>query len=156
MNVRDNSIIVCDQNTKNEILKQTFHQKKLFNTTFFSLEEFKNRFFFKITDQAVLYASKFLKMSYKNAKVIVKNIYYVDLNDEYTDNKLLQLQSLKKELIEKDLLEFDNLFAQFIKDKSIYVIDMFLDVFAKKASSPSYFFFPLPLLYVNTFHYLSL
>lgn len=132
MKLKENSIIVCNQNTKKKILEVNFNQKKLFNATFFTLEEFKSRFCFKIIDQAVVFAANFLNISYKNAKIIVKNLYYIDIEEEYSDEKLIQLQSLKNELINKNLLEFDDLFIEFISGKEIYVIDLFLDNFHKE------------------------
>lgn len=129
MNIKENSIIICNQNTKKRILEKNFHQKKLFNATFYSLEEFKNKICFKITDEAVFFAAKFLNISYENAKVIVPNLYYVDCHEEYLDKKLIELQMLKNKLIDNKLLEFDLLFKEFIKGKDIYLIDLLLDNF---------------------------
>ena len=127
---KENSIIICNQNTKKRILEDNFRQKKLFNATFFSLQEFIERLCFKITDEAITYSKHFLNTSYENAKIIVPNIYLIDLEEEYCDSKLLELQNLKKELIFNGLLEFDTLFKEFIKDKTIYLIDLFLDNFS--------------------------
>ena len=74
---KENSIIICSQNTKKKILEDNFRQKKLFNATFFSLQEFINRLAFKITDEAIVYSKNFLGISYENAKTIVPNIYYI-------------------------------------------------------------------------------
>ena len=107
MIIKENSIIICNQNTKTRILEENFSKKKLFNATFLSLEEFRNKFYFEITDEAYVFAAKFLDTSYENAKVIVPNIYYIDVNEEYSDEKLINLQTLKKFLIENKLLKFD-------------------------------------------------
>ena len=129
MIIKENSIIICNQNTKTRILEENFSKKKLFNATFLSLEEFRNKFYFEITDEAYVFAAKFLDTSYDNAKVIVPNIYYIDVNEEYSDEKLINLQTLKKVLIENKLLKFDSLFKEFIKEKEIYIIELFLDKF---------------------------
>ena len=92
MNIKENSIIVCDRNTKRKILKQSFQEKKLFDYTFITPSDFKNRYYFKITDQAVVFAMQFLSMSYANAKQIINSIYYIDEDITYTDSKLMQLQ----------------------------------------------------------------
>ena len=114
MIINENSIIICNQNTKNKILEANFREKKLFNATFFSLEDFRNRLLFKITDEAMVYSADFLNVSYENAKVIAPYIYYIDSNANYTDSKLINLQSLKKELDIRGLLEKDDLFKTFI------------------------------------------
>ena len=126
---KENSIIICNQNTKKRILEDNFRQKKLFNATFFSLQEFINKLCFKITDEAIVYSQKFLKTSYANAKVIVPYIYYIDLEETYSDSKLVELQNLRKELDAKKLLEYDSFFKEFIKDKTIYIVNLFLDNF---------------------------
>ena len=132
MIINENSIIICNQNTKNKILEANFREKKLFNATFFSLEDFRNRLLFKITDEAMVYSADFLNVSYENAKVIAPYIYYIDSNANYTDSKLINLRSLKKELDIRGLLEKDDLFKTFISGKEIYVIDLFLDDFYEK------------------------
>ena len=132
MNIKENSIIVCDRNTKRKILKQSFQEKKLFDYTFITPSDFKNRYYFKITDQAVVFAMQFLSMSYANAKQIINSIYYIDEDITYTDSKLMQLQVLKRKLIEEGLLEFDLPFIDFIKGKNIYLINIFLDKYMKK------------------------
>ena len=126
---KENSIIICNQNTKKRILEDNFRQKKLFNATFFSLQEFINKLCFKITDEAIVYSQKFLNTSYANAKVIVPYIYYIDLEETYSDSKLVELQNLRKELDAKKLLEYDSFFKEFIKDKTIYIVNLFLDNF---------------------------
>lgn len=128
----NNSIIICNQETKTKILKANFENKKLFNHTFISLSDFISRYTFKITDQAVVYAMRYLSQSYKNTLVIIKNIYLIDLDSTYNDSKLILLQNLKRELINEGLLEIDNLFKGFIKGKKIYLIDQFLDVLNTK------------------------
>lgn len=127
MNIKENSIIICDKNTKKNILKQSFLEKKLFDYTFITLSDFKSRYNFKITDEAIVYAMEFLLTSYENAKQIINSIYYIDIEATYKDQKLIQLQELKVKLIEQNLLEYDTLFKEFIKGKDIYIIDLFLD-----------------------------
>lgn len=127
----DNSIIICNQNTKVHILKENFNNKKLFNYTFISLSEFIKRYTFKITDKAVIFAMEYLSLSYKNALTLIDNIYYVSLDSTYNDSKLILLQDLKRKLIENNLLEFDPIFKEFIKGKKIYLVDQFLDCFSE-------------------------
>lgn len=128
---KENSIIICNPSTKQNILEKSFLEKKLFNYTFITLNDFKERYYFKISDAAIVFAMNFLNCSYDNAKLITSNIYYVD-DKEYSDEKLINLQNLKKELISHNLLTFDPYFIEFIKGKNIYVVNMFLDNFNAK------------------------
>lgn len=126
---KENSIIICSDNMKMDILKRNFEEKKFFNYTFISLKDFIERYTFKITKEAIVYAMQYLSLSYKNTKTIIQNLYYIDCNDEYNDEKLNRLKGLKKELDDKRLLDYDLYFNEFLKDKNIYLIDQFLDIY---------------------------
>lgn len=128
----NNSIIICDESVKRNILKRSFDEKKLFNYTFLSLNEFKNRYLFKISDEAVIFSMEYLALSYENSKKVIQDIYLIDENTLYKEDKLNKLKELKKELLSRKLLEIDELFLHFIKDKNIYLIDCILDNFEEK------------------------
>lgn len=128
---KENSIIICNNSVKTNILTECFKQKMLCNYTFINLDDFIKRFTFRITDEAVVFAMKFLNMSYKNTLAIINNIYYIDSEKEYMDEKLVLLSELKKTLIEQGLLEYDLYFKEFINGKNIYLVDQFLDVLQK-------------------------
>ena len=59
MRFKNNSIIICNQSTKKKILESNFLEKKLNDFTFIDLESFKERFYFKISYKAIIYAMKF-------------------------------------------------------------------------------------------------
>ncbi len=111
------------------ILKKSFEEKKLFNYTFISLDDFISRYTFRITNEALIFAMNYLSLSYQNTKAIIKNIYYIDSKKEYNDDKLELLKGLKNALVDNDLLEYDFCFKEFISGKTIYLIDEFLDVY---------------------------
>ena len=125
----DNSIIICSNDEKKNILRKCFSQKKLWNYTFFTKKEFKERFYFKITKKAIAYAMSFYNTTYDIASVLIENIYYVDINCEYKDRKLIDLVSLKKNLLYAGLLELEPNFKELIKGKDIYLLETDLDVF---------------------------
>ena len=122
-------LIICNNEVKEKILRKAFDEKRLFSYTFLSMNSLKEKLFFKITTEAYLYAAEFLKCSYANSKIITPSIYYVDVNEVYEDSKLIQLQTLKKELIENDLLEFDMLFETFLTRKKVYIYQEEFDNF---------------------------
>ena len=131
INFCDDAIIICNNNIKNKILKDAFKEKRLFNYTFYSVNNFKEKYYYKITKEAYIYASKFLNLSYQNSKLITPAIYYIDLDNDYNDSKLKQLQLLKKALKENNLLEFDSLFHAFLLRKKLYIYQRDLDYFTK-------------------------
>ena len=54
-------------------------------------------------------------------KVYLNNLYVIDINKEYKSNKLIFLKELKKELIENNLLLFNNNFKRYIENKEIII-----------------------------------
>ena len=122
-------LIICNNEVKEKILRKAFDEKRLFSYTFLSMNSLKEKLFFKITTEAYLYAAIFLKCSYANSKIITPSIYYVDVNEVYEDSKLIQLQTLKKELIVNDLLEFDKLFEALLTRKKVYIYQEEFDNF---------------------------
>ena len=52
------------------------------------------------------------------ARIYLDNIIYIQ-NKEYKSNKLNKLKDLKEELISNNLLTFDNLFTNYLKNKRI-------------------------------------
>ena len=53
---KENSIIVCNENVKKNILKRNFEEKKLCNLTFINIDEFIKRYTFKISKEAIIYS----------------------------------------------------------------------------------------------------
>lgn len=128
------SIIICNQKLKEDILKEAFLSKRIANYKFFSFNDIKEKLYFKITKQAIIYAMDFLGMSYQNTKLILSNIYYLD-DSFYDDPKLKLLSELKDALYNNNLLEFDHFFISSIKNKDIYILQNTYSNFEEKMIS---------------------
>ena len=46
INFCDDAIIICNNNIKNKILKDAFKEKRLFNYTFYSVNNFKEKYYY--------------------------------------------------------------------------------------------------------------
>ena len=132
MQFKNDSIIICSAGTKRKLLEKNSGKFPLFYATYFDLKSFKEKYYYKISNKAVIEAMNFLNMSYSNAKIISQYIYFVDENrDDYNDKKLIMLKNLKRQLQSKKLLEYNPIFNKLIEGKDIYVFDLFLDNFYK-------------------------
>ena len=68
------------------------------------------------------------------AKVYLKNMYVIDTNKDYKSSKLNLLKELKIDLISNNLLKFNNIFRDYIKDKEIIIKNYYdLDKYEEEA-----------------------
>ena len=134
-------LIITTNEEKKNILKTIEKENKLHRIKFMSKDEFFSHYYFKITDEVYLYLMEKYEYKYDVVTRYLNYLYIIDINEQYTEEKLIFLQKLKKELIEKNLLVFNNGFKEYLKDKEIEVLsyerlekyeeDVFLSLNAK-------------------------
>lgn len=128
-----NKIIICPNEEKLNILDKLNNSNELHNIKFMTIKEFIDNYYFSYTEEALFYLIKKYKYNIDVAKVYLKNLYFIDINKEYKNNKLLFLRDLKKELLENNLLIVNNTFKEYIKDKEIEVKNYYnLDKYIEK------------------------
>ena len=128
-----NKIIICPNEEKLNILDKLNNSNELHNIKFMTIKEFIDSYYFSYTEEALFYLIKKYKFNIDVAKVYLNNLYFIDINREYKNKKLLFLRDLKKELLENNLLIVNNTFKEYIKDKDIEVINYYdLDKYIEK------------------------
>ena len=85
------------------------------------LEEYKKNYFFNYNNMAIDYLMTKYQYNLDFAKIIMNNLYAIDLDKKYNSTKLVRLQEIKKDLIEHDYLIFNPLFRKYIKNKKVIV-----------------------------------
>ena len=125
--ITNNSIVICNQNYKLEILK---NMKKLINVKFISMEEFIKSYYFDYDEKTILYMIKKYNLKYDIALEYLNNLIYVE-DKIYNIDKLDYLVNIKKDLIDNNLLIFNNKFKNYIKDKEIIIYKYSLSKFEK-------------------------
>ena len=128
LNIKHETIIICNDNYKRNLLKQFNETTSLYQVHFMSLNEFKKKYYFDYNYKTILYLMNKYNYKYEVAKIYLDNMYYVSDN-EYESDKLNLLVKLKKELNDNDLLIYDEYFRNYIKDKDIIVYKCDLDKF---------------------------
>lgn len=103
--VNKTKIIVCNEEVKKEILTFNFTNKLLENIKIISPEEAIDMMLLKIdTVAAKYYIKKNYSISIEEATDIVKVMSNIDTESEYLDNNLNKMQSMKKELMEQNIV----------------------------------------------------
>ena len=116
--IENNSILLIPNTKKEEIIKK-INQKHL-NIKTMTLQEFIKKYTFNYNEKTIYSLMKKENIKYDIAKNYIDNIYYVESKD-YNNIKLNKLVEIKKYLEENNLLTYDNLFKNFIKNKKIYI-----------------------------------
>ena len=136
-NIKDNSIVICNNNCKVEILKNI---NKMINIKFMDINEFIKNYLFDYDYNTILYIMNKYGVDYEVALEYINNLYYIE--DTLYNNKLDFLVKLKKELIENKLLIFNYKFKNYIKDKNIvvykYNLNKFEEYLLSKIDNVSY------------------
>ena len=122
MNIKDNSIIVCEKSYKDSLLKRLKDNKLFLNVKFYTKKEFLANYLFDYKDETLLYLIN--KYGYKVdiAKMYLNNLYYIDETKSYLDQRLQKLVELKIDLKESGLLVYNPLFKDYLNNKNIYVL----------------------------------
>ena len=114
-------IIICPNEYKLRVLEDLNKDNILHNYKFMSREEFLKNYYFDYDENALFYLINKYNYNLDVAKVYLKNMYVIDINKDYKSSKLKLLKELKIDLISNNLLKFNNIFRDYIKDKEIII-----------------------------------
>ena len=103
-NIKNNTIIICNSSYKMQILESI---KKLINIKFMSMDEFIKSYYFDYDEKTILYLIKKYNIKYEIALEYLNNLIYIE-DKNYNNEKLDFLVNLKKELMDNNLLIFNN------------------------------------------------
>lgn len=84
-----------------------------------SLEEFSKKVTFSYDERTIYYLMKEYDYNYSTALVYLDNLYYI--SDKLDNNKMNKLKKIKNYLDKNNLLIYDDLFRNYVKNKEIYI-----------------------------------
>ena len=116
--IENNSILIIPNSKKKNIIKEL--NKKQLNINIMALNELIKKYTFDYNEKTIYKLMQKENIKYDIAKNYIKNIYYIK-NKNYNNKKLDKLVNIKKYLEENNLLIYDNLFKNYIKNKKIYI-----------------------------------
>ena len=129
-----NKLIICPNSEKLKILSKLSKDNNIYNIKFMSKSEFISNYYYKFDEKSIFYLMKKYNLHIDVAKVYLNSLYGIDILKVYEDNKLEFLKSIKKDLIDNDLLIINNSFKDYISNKEIEVINYYdLDLYEEKA-----------------------
>jgi len=131
----EKTIIICPNYVKKTVLKEIDKRNKLINVKLYSLDELKRFLCFDYDINAILYLMDKYNYSYDVSKYYIDNLYFIE--DKFYDNEKLDLLvKIKKELVDNNLLLFNNLFKKAYKNTNFIVFGYdYLDSFNKRILS---------------------
>ena len=115
------TLIVCPNDLKNVILERLSEEKKIIDVKFTDRNEYRKRWFFDYDTEALRYVTDRCHLSIDNARELLQNLYYVEPDKVYGNEKLDGLVRLRKELDERGLLIYDPLFHRQVKERKVIV-----------------------------------
>ncbi|MBR2678644.1 MAG: hypothetical protein IKE63_04425, partial [Bacilli bacterium] len=107
---------------------------ELSNVKYMTKEEYLNKYYFNYDERALYYLMDKYDLNIDVAKVYLNNLYVIDINNTYKDNKLSFLKNIKLDLIKNNLLSFSKNFKKYLEDFNIEVNGYYdLDLYEEEA-----------------------
>lgn len=112
-------IVLVPNNIKNNIIKISRLKYYNYNIKYMTIEEFISKVTFTYNEETIYNLMKKYNYNYSTALVYLDNLYYI--NNKLDNNKMNKLKEIKDYLDNNNLLIYDNLFKEYIKNKEIYI-----------------------------------
>lgn len=112
-------ILLIPNNIKNKVIKKVRDKYFNYNIKFMSLEEFSKKVTFAYDEKTIYYLMREYNYNYSTALVYLDNLYYI--SDKLDNNKMNKLKEIKNYLDENNLLIYDDVFRDYVKNKEIYI-----------------------------------
>ena len=115
----NNKIIILRDELKNNFLNNI---NSLLNVKIITLSELKKKYYFDYDKKALYFISKKYNVIYDVSKKYMESIYLI--NEKYHSKKVDFLRKIKDELIDNNLIEYNELFHEFLKNKDIVIYNI--------------------------------
>ena len=118
----DNSILICPNNIKDEIIKNKSINNIYTNIKFMSKEDLIKGFYFSYDIEAIYYLVNNYNYSFDLANEVLDNLCYLTINNvKLESDKLIKLYSIYNELKNNKLLNKNDYFKHLFNGKKIYI-----------------------------------
>ena len=118
----DNSIYIVPNSLKLKLLDLLSKDRNIYNITFISLEKLEKHYFFDIKEEALLYLLDKTNENIDVLKLMLKNLYKIDITKEYKETKLNNLKNLYFDLKDNNYLFFDKGYSDYLSTKNIFIL----------------------------------
>lgn len=118
----DNSILICPNNIKDEIIKNKSINNIYTNIKFMSKEDLIKGFYFSYDIEAIYYLVNNYNYSFDLANEVLDNLCYLTINNvKLESDKLIKLYSIYNELKNNKLLNKNDYFKHLFNGKKVYI-----------------------------------
>ena len=117
MNIDNNTILVT--NNINRTILSVRDSSKFLNVKFMTLNDLRNNYYFFYDKKTIFYLMNKYNYDYDVCIEHLNNLYYV--NDKLNNDKVNFLINLRKELDNNNLLIYNDLFKDYLRDKNIII-----------------------------------
>ena len=118
----DNSIYIVPNSLKLKLLDILSNDSEIYNITFISLEELEKHYFFDIKEESLLYLLDKTNENIDVLKLMLRNLYNINVTNDYKETKLNNLKGLYFDLKDNNYLVFDKGYKEYLLTKNIYII----------------------------------
>lgn len=130
---KDNLLIICPNSYKMKLLDKLSKDDTLYDIKFMTKSEFFENYFFSYDEKAIIFIMKKYNYKLDVVKTLFKYLYVIDENKNYANEKLDLLVKIKNDLINNNLLSYNNNFREYIKRRNILVKNYYdLDLYEEK------------------------
>ena len=124
-------LIICPNDTKLQLLGSN---NELTNIKYMTKSEYLSKYYFSYDDKALYYLMDKYNLNVDVAKVYLNNLYIINEDKDYKDEKLKYLREIKIDLINNKLLSYSPTFKKYLDNLDIEVKGYYdLDLFEEKA-----------------------
>ena len=121
VNIFNKKIVILKDGAKKSFVKMLSNSDNLINTKIITLSELKKKMYFDYDKEAIVYISNKYNVITEVARVYLNSLYN---NLDIEDEKISFLKDLKQDLDNQNILHYDNMFKNFLKDKDIILFDL--------------------------------
>lgn len=129
--MENKTIYIVPNYMKKYIIEKINSYPALIQYKVMSMEEFLKNYFFDYEENTLYKITKEFNLSVSNAKEYLNHLIYIE-DKEYNNKNLNFMVEIKQYLITNNLLKYNNLFKELIKNYNIEVYYQNLDPFIKK------------------------
>ena len=124
-------LIICPNDTKLQLLG---NNNELTNIKYMTKREYLSKYYFSYDDKALYYLMDKYNLNVDVVKVYLNNLYVINEDKDYKDEKLKYLREIKIDLISNKLLSYSPTFKKYLDSFDIEVKGYYdLDLFEEKA-----------------------
>ncbi len=119
--IQQKTIIICENSYKEAILEEMNNHHLFLPLKFYTKKEFFQEYLFSFDEKTIYYLMKKYHYKIDVIKMYLKNLYFINSDSTYQNPKLDFLVKLKQELNQEQLLYYNPMFQEYLKDYQIII-----------------------------------